>query len=208
MKKRFSTHTGRVVALRRSNVDTDQIIPAEYCKVVTREGLGRGLFARWRADADFVLNRPRHVGSTIMIAGPNFGTGSSREHAVWALRDWGFMAVISARFGDIFMRNALRNGLVPVRLPEEVIERLMDRAEADPGLTVTVDLAACQVAAGGEFWPFDVDEQARRLVLAGRDEIDETLRHEADLVRYEAARPFWLPDLTPGDLVRDRVAAW
>src|SRR5262252_983322 len=141
----FVTHTGRAVPLRRSNVDTDQIIPAVYLKRVTREGFGDGLFAAWREDPSFVLNQPRYAGATILVAGTDFGTGSSREHAVWALTDYGFRAVIAPRFGDIFRTNATKAGLLPVVLPEATVTALQDAAEADPDTEVTVDLATRMV---------------------------------------------------------------
>ena len=143
----FNTHTGRAISLRRGNVDTDQIIPAEYLKRVTRTGFADGLFAAWRADPEFVLNQPHAVGATVLVAGPDFGIGSSREHAVWALLDYGFRAVISARFGDIFRNNSVQAGLLPVRLPEEKVTALADLVEADPQTQVTVDLAGREVRA-------------------------------------------------------------
>src|SRR5512142_1943452 len=136
----FITHAGRAVPLRRSNVDTDQIIPAEYLKQVSRTGFGKGLFAAWREDPSFVLNQPQYAGATILVAGPNFGTGSSREHAVWALTDYGFTAVVSPRFGDIFRNNATKAGLVPVQVDAEVGRRLLDAITADPTLELTVDI--------------------------------------------------------------------
>src|SRR5437762_9741337 len=145
----FTTHTGRAVPLRRSSVDTDQIIPSEYLKRVSRAGFGDGLFATWRADPGFVLNRPESKGATILVAGPDFGIGSSRQHAVWALADYGFRAVISARFGDIFYNNAIQEGLLPVLLPAGTVTSLQDAIEADPALPVTVDLAGREVRAGG-----------------------------------------------------------
>src|SRR5438552_12457742 len=143
----FTTHTGRAVSLRRSNVDTDQIIPSDYLKRVSRAGFGDGLFAAWRADPGFVLNRPESQGATVLVAGPDFGIGSSRQHAVWALADYGFRAVISARFGDIFYNNSAQVGLIPVLLPEETVTALADLVEADPQTTVTVDLAEREVRA-------------------------------------------------------------
>ena len=138
----FTTHTGRALPLRRSNVDTDQIIPAEYLKRVTRTGFGEGLFAAWREDPAFVLNDPAYAGATIVLAGPDFGIGSSREHAVWALQDYGFRVVVASRFGDIFAGNATKAGLLPVQLPEEVVKALHDAVEADPGTEITIDLDA------------------------------------------------------------------
>src|SRR5919206_1775234 len=144
---KFTVHTGTGVPLRRSNVDTDQIIPAEYLKRVTKTGFADGLFSAWRADPAFVLNDPAYAGASILVAGPEFGTGSSREHAVWALRDWGFRAVLSPRFGDIFRGNALKEGLLPVELELPIIEQLWDLTESDPSVTVTVDLILREVRA-------------------------------------------------------------
>ncbi len=196
----FTTHTGRAVALRRSNVDTDQIIPAEYLKRVSRTGFGDGLFASWRADPDFVLNQPAAQGATILVAGPVFGIGSSREHAVWALMDYGFRAVISSRFGDIFRTNATKGGLLPVRLAEDTVTVLLDAVEADPAVTVTVHLGTREVTAqwadGTAALPaavFDIDEYTRWRLMEGLDDISLTLRHGSDIARYESSRPAWLP---------------
>ncbi len=195
----FTSHAGRAVALRRSNVDTDQIIPAEYLKRVSRTGFGDGLFASWRADPDFVLNQPAAEGATILVAGPDFGIGSSREHAVWALMDYGFRVVIASRFGDIFRTNATKGGLLPVRLPEETVTALADLIEADPALVVTVDLAARQVSAGLPGGPaklaagFEIDGYTRWRLMEGLDDISLTLRHADDITRYESGRPGWLP---------------
>ena len=196
----FTTHTGRAVALRRSNVDTDQIIPAEYLKRVSRTGFGDGLFASWRADPDFVLNQPTAQGATILVAGPDFGIGSSREHAVWALMDYGFRAVISPRFGDIFRTSATKGGLLPVRLPEGTVTALLDAVEADPAVTVIVDLGAREVTAqradGTAALPaavFDIDDYTRWRLMEGLDDISLTLRHGDDIARYEGSRPAWLP---------------
>jgi 3-isopropylmalate/(R)-2-methylmalate dehydratase small subunit len=195
----FVTHTGRAVALRRANVDTDQIIPAEYLKRVTRTGFGDGLFAAWRADPGFVLNQPEAAGATVLVAGPDFGIGSSREHAVWALLDYGFRAVISARFGDIFRNNSVQAGLLPVRLPEQTVTALADAVEADPQTLVTVDLAAREVRAeqaGGVVRvsaPIEIDDYTRWRLMEGLDDISLTLRHAEDITRYEQGRPDWLP---------------
>src|SRR3954471_23833048 len=151
---KFTVHTGTALPLRRSNVDTDQIIPAEYLKRVTKTGFADGLFNAWRADPAFVLNDPAFTGASILVAGPEFGTGSSREHAVWALRDWGFRSVISPRFGDIFRGNALKDGLLPVELELSAVEALWDATEADPNLSVTVDLVTREVRAGAAVWTF------------------------------------------------------
>ena len=189
----FTAHTGRAVPLRRSNVDTDQIIPAEYLKRITRTGFEDGLFAAWRADPDFVLNNGSYDGASVLIAGPDFGTGSSREHAVWALQDYGFRAVIAPRFGDIFRGNATKAGLLPVVLPADVVERLQDLVEADPGTEVTVDLTARQVRAGDLEADFDIDDYTRWRLLEGLDDIGLTLTREGDISRFEATRASWLP---------------
>ncbi len=199
-------HTGRGVALRRSDVDTDQIIPAAYCKRLTKSGYADGLFAEWRTDPDFALNRPAAAGATVLVASHNFGTGSSREHAVWALGDWGFAAVIAVSFGDIFLRNAWRNGLLAVTLPADTVAGLADRVDADPRLEITVDVAGRQVRAGGRWYAFDVDDRARWLVLNGLDDMDVTLRSEAKIAVHERNRPYWLPGLAPG-AVADRLPA-
>jgi 3-isopropylmalate/(R)-2-methylmalate dehydratase small subunit len=190
---KFTVHTGTAVPLRRSNVDTDQIIPAEYLKRVTKTGFADGLFNAWRADPAFVLNNPAHEGASILVAGPEFGTGSSREHAVWALRDWGFRAVIAPRFGDIFRGNALKDGLLPVELELPAVEALWDAVDADPALPVTVDLEAREVRAGGEIWAFPLDDFSRWRLLEGLDDIGLTLRHEAAVGAYEKGRPEWMP---------------
>jgi len=195
----FVTHTGRAMPLRRSNVDTDQIIPAVYLKRVTREGFGDGLFAAWREDPSFVLNQPRYAGATILAAGPDFGTGSSREHAVWALLDYGFRAVIAPRFGDIFRTNATKAGLLPVVLPTKTVALIQDAAEAEPPAEVTVDLAGREVrVAGGGLAgplaePFEIDDYTRWRLMEGLDDIGLTLRHEAAIAAFESGRPAWLP---------------
>jgi 3-isopropylmalate/(R)-2-methylmalate dehydratase small subunit len=190
---KFTVHTGTAVPLRRSNVDTDQIIPAEYLKRVTKTGFADGLFNAWRADPAFVLNNPAHEGASILVAGPEFGTGSSREHAVWALRDWGFRAVIAPRFGDIFRGNALKDGLLPVELELPAVEALWDAVDADPALPVTVDLEAREVRAGREIWAFPLDDFSRWRLLEGLDDIGLTLRHEAAVGAYEKGRREWMP---------------
>jgi 3-isopropylmalate/(R)-2-methylmalate dehydratase small subunit len=192
--EKFSVHTGTVVPLRRSNVDTDQIIPAVYLKRVTRTGFEDGLFSAWRAnEPDFVLNRPAHHGATILVAGPDFGTGSSREHAVWALHDYGFRAVISPRFADIFRGNSLKAGLLTVELPEKIVQRLWDDVEADPSTLVTVDLVERQVRWSGEVHDFELDDYARWRLLEGLDDIGLTLRHTDAIAEYEQSRKPWLP---------------
>jgi 3-isopropylmalate/(R)-2-methylmalate dehydratase small subunit len=190
--------TGRAVPLDRSDVDTDQIIPAEWLKRVERTGFGRGLFASWRDQRDFVLNRPEHSGATILVAGPNFGTGSSREHAVWALTDYGFEAVISARFGDIFRNNATKSGLVPATVDAATAAAIMSAVAADPDLEVTVDVERGVVSApaAGLEAPFELDDFARYRFLEGLDDIGLTLRHQADIDDYEGRRPGWLPTTT------------
>jgi 3-isopropylmalate/(R)-2-methylmalate dehydratase small subunit len=191
---KFTVHTGTAVPLRRSNVDTDQIIPAVYLKRVTRTGFEDGLFSAWRAnEPDFVLNQPRFDGATILVAGPDFGTGSSREHAVWALTDYGFKAVISPRFGDIFRGNSLKAGLLTVVLTEKIVQRLWDDIDDDPATQVTVDLVECQVRWSGEVHGFDLDDYTRWRLLEGLDDIGLTLRHTDKITAYEAARRPWLP---------------
>src|SRR3989440_11174715 len=177
--KPFVTHAGRAVPLRRSNVDTDQIIPAEYLKRVSRTGFGKGLFAAWREDPSFVLNQPQYAGATILVAGPNFGTGSSREHAVWALTDYGFRAVISPRFGDIFRNNSTKAGLVPVQVPAEVGESLLRAIEADPSLEITVDIERRTVSApaAGIEAEFPIDDFTQYRLLEGLDDVGLTLRY-------------------------------
>ena len=195
----FVTHTGRAVPLRRTNVDTDQIIPAVYLKRVTRDGFGEGLFAAWREDPSFVLNQPRYQGATILVAGTDFGTGSSREHAVWALLDYGFRAVIAPRFGDIFRNNSTKAGLLPVVLPEKVVALIQDAAEAEPPAQVTVDLdarrCASSAAASPRTWwsPFQIDDYTRWRLMEGLDDIGLTLRHEDAIAAFEATRPSFLP---------------
>src|SRR6202166_3046999 len=191
----FVTHTGRALPLRRTNVDTDQIIPAVYLKRVTRDGFGDGLFAAWREDPAFVLNQPRYEGATILVAGRDFGTGSSREHAVWALTDYGFRAVIAPRFGDILRTNATKAGLLPVILPEAAVAALQDAIETDPGTEITVDLGARVVLAdaAGVRAPFDLDDYTRWRLMEGLDDIGLTLRHTEDITAFELSRPAWLP---------------
>jgi 3-isopropylmalate/(R)-2-methylmalate dehydratase small subunit len=193
----FTTHTGTAVPLRRSDVDTDQIIPAVYLKRVTRTGFEDGLFAAWRADPDFVLNRPQHAGASILVAGENFGTGSSREHAVWALQNYGFRAVLSSRFADIFRGNSLKGGLLTAEVEQSVIDQLWALVEADPSTEVTVDLVARQVRAGSLRAPFDIDDYGRWRLLEGLDDIGLTLRHADALRDFESSRPSWLPTTTP-----------
>jgi 3-isopropylmalate/(R)-2-methylmalate dehydratase small subunit len=195
--EKFTVHTGTAVPLRRSNVDTDQIIPAEYLKRVTRTGFEDGLFAAWRKDPDFVLNRSEYGGSSILVAGADFGTGSSREHAVWALQDHGFRAVLSPRFGDIFRGNAGKSGLLTARVEHDVVEGLWATVEADPSTPVTVDLVARQVIAGEVVAALDVDDYTRWRLLEGLDDIGLTLRHVDEIERFEAGRPPHLPRTVP-----------
>ncbi|MFD9375100.1 3-isopropylmalate dehydratase small subunit [Streptomyces sp. NPDC059999] len=185
----FTTHTGRAVPLRRSNVDTDQIIPAHWLKKITRDGFEDGLFEAWRKDPEFVTNRPERAGATVLVAGPDFGTGSSREHAVWALQNFGFKTVISSRFADIFRGNSLKNGLLTVVLPQETVERLWKLTEADPDAEITVDLVDRQVRAEGVEAEFELDDNARWRLLEGLDDISLTLQNEADIATYESTRP-------------------
>jgi 3-isopropylmalate/(R)-2-methylmalate dehydratase small subunit len=191
----FISHTGRVLPLRRSNVDTDQIIPAEYLKCVSRAGFGDGLFAAWREDPSFVLNEPAYQGATVLVAGTDFGIGSSREHAVWALVDYGFRVVVAPRFGDIFRSNSTKAGLLPVQLPEETVAALQDAAEADPSAEVIVDLEAREVrhATAPIQAPFDIDDYTRWRLMEGLDDIGLTLRYADDVGRFEEGRPAWLP---------------
>ncbi len=192
------THTGRAVPLRRSDVDTDQIIPSDWLKRVERTGFGAGLFSEWRADPGFVLEQPQYAGASVLVAGENFGTGSSREHAVWALQDYGFAAVVSPRFGDIFRNNALKGGLVPVQLTGEQVSRLWELVEADPALEVTVDLGARKLRAGDLVAAFEIDDFTRWRLMEGLDDIGLTLRNEADISAYEADRPSYKPSITVG----------
>jgi 3-isopropylmalate/(R)-2-methylmalate dehydratase small subunit len=193
---KFTVHTGTAVPLRRSNVDTDQIIPAVYLKRVTRTGFEDGLFNAWRTnEPGFVLNQPRFQQASILVAGPDFGTGSSREHAVWALTDYGFKVVISPRFGDIFRGNSLKAGLLTVELAEKIVQRLWDDIEDDPTTEVTVDLIERQVRWAGEVHDFALDDYSRWRLLEGLDDIGLTLRHSEEIATYEARRPTWLPSV-------------
>jgi 3-isopropylmalate/(R)-2-methylmalate dehydratase small subunit len=191
----FIAHTGRVMPLRRANVDTDQIIPAVYLKRVSRAGFGEGLFAAWREDPSFVLNQPAYSGADVLVAGTDFGIGSSREHAVWALTDYGFRVVIAPRFGDIFRNNATKAGLLPVVLSAAVVDSLQSAAESDPAVTVTVDLESRSVRseAAGIEEKFEIDDYTRWRLMEGLDDIGLTLRHEPDIAVYESRRPAFLP---------------
>ena len=191
--EKFTKHTGIGVPLRQSNVDTDQIIPAVYLKRVTRTGFEDGLFGAWRNDPGFILNKPEYDGVSILVAGPDFGTGSSREHAVWALMDYGFKVVLSSRFADIFRGNSGKAGLLAAQVDQEVVEKLWAMVEADPSTPVTVDLEAREVRAGDLVAPFDIDDYTRWRLLEGLDDIGITLSHEDDIAAYEASRPSWKP---------------
>jgi 3-isopropylmalate/(R)-2-methylmalate dehydratase small subunit len=195
--EKFTVHTGRVLPLRRSDVDTDQIIPAVWLKKVTRTGFGAGLFETWRADPEFVLHRPEHRGATILVGGPNFGTGSSREHAVWALQDHGFRAVISAKFADIFRGNAAKGGLLTVELPQDAVEELWQLVEERPDTPVTVDLETRSITAGSWWREFDIDDYTRWRLLEGLDDIGLTMRHIDAIDGFELRRPGWHPTTVP-----------
>ena len=187
--------TGRALPLDRSDVDTDQIIPSDWLKRVERTGFGMGLFAEWRDDRDFVLNRPEHAGAEILVAGPNFGVGSSREHAVWALLDYGFRAVVSPRFGDIFRSNATKSGLVPAQVETAFGRRLLDAVNADPDLEVAVDVERLVVGApaAGLEGGFELDAFTQRRLLEGLDDVSLTLRHADAIAAFESRRVAWLP---------------
>jgi 3-isopropylmalate/(R)-2-methylmalate dehydratase small subunit len=189
--------TGTAVPLDRSDVDTDQIIPSDWLKKVERTGFAEGLFSEWREDPSFVLNQDRFAGATILVAGPNFGTGSSREHATWALQDWGFDVVVSSRFADIFRNNCTKIGLLPVVLPTEVVQRLLAAVDADPTLEITVDVEERTVWVPGLDLsePFPLDDFTRHRFLEGLDDVGLTLRHEAEISAHEARRPSYLPSL-------------
>ena len=195
--KKFTAHTGTAVPLRRSNVDTDQIIPAVYLKRVTRSGFEDGLFAAWRSDPDFVLNRDEYKNGTILIAGVDFGTGSSREHAVWALQNYGFKVVISSRFADIFRGNSLKGGLLTVILPQPEVESLWDLIEAKPDTQITVDLAGKKVSYDGKEIPFEIDDYSRWRLMEGLDDIGLTLQHVDKIAAFEEKRPVFKPKTLP-----------
>jgi 3-isopropylmalate/(R)-2-methylmalate dehydratase small subunit len=190
---KITTHTGTALPLRRSNVDTDQIIPAVYLKRVTRTGFDDGLFSAWRSDPEFVLNKPEHEGVSILVAGPDFGTGSSREHAVWALMDYGFKVVLSSRFADIFRGNSGKAGLLAAQVEQDVVEQIWALVEAEPATRVTVDLANREVRAGDLVAPFQIDDYTRWRLLEGLDDIGITLGHEEHIAAHEARRPVWKP---------------
>lgn len=192
----FSSHTGIGVPLRRSNVDTDQIIPAHFLKRVARTGFEDGLFSRWREDETFVLNIPAFSAGSVLVAGPDFGTGSSREHAVWALMQYGFRVVIAARFGDIFRGNSGKQGLLCAQVPQDDVELIWKYLENDPGAEVTVDLPARLVTAGSITATFEVDDYTAWRLENGFDDISLTLRHQADIDTFEATRPSYKPSAT------------
>ena len=192
----FTTHTGIGVPLRRSNVDTDQIIPAVYLKRVTRTGFEDGLFAAWRKDETFILNNPSYAAGSVLVAGADFGTGSSREHAVWALLNYGFRVVLSSRFADIFRGNSGKQGLLTAQLAQDDIELIWKYLENEPGASVTVDLVSRTVTAGDIVAPFEVDDYTRWRLLEGLDDISLTLRHEQDVTEFETRRPAYKPSTT------------
>jgi 3-isopropylmalate/(R)-2-methylmalate dehydratase small subunit len=200
---RFTTVTGIAAPMSRPNVDTDQIIPKQFLKRIERTGYGPFLFYDWRFEADgvterpdFELNREPWRGAPVLIAGRNFGSGSSREHAVWALQDYGIRAVVAPSFSDIFYSNSLKGGLLPIRLSEQVVERWLDAAQEEPGLQATVDLDACTVTFNGEVQHFDIDPESRHRLLDGLDDISLTLEHDADIATFEQTRPAYLPTTT------------
>ena len=195
--EKFIKHTGTGVPLRRSNVDTDQIIPAVYLKRVTRNGFEDGLFSAWRNDPEFVLNKDEYKGGTVLVAGPEFGTGSSREHAVWALQNYGFKAVISSRFADIFRGNSLKGGLLTVILPQEAVEAIWQAVEAAPSTAITVDLDTRTVSYNDVSVPFELDDYTRWRLMEGLDDIGLTLKHTDSIDAFEAKRPSYKPTTLP-----------
>lgn len=195
--EKFISHTGRAVPLRRSNVDTDQIIPAVYLKRITRSGFEDGLFSAWRSDPEFVLNQSQYQGGTILVAGADFGTGSSREHAVWALQNYGFKVVISSRFADIFRGNSLKGGLLTVILAQEEVEALWKATEADPAMEITVDLDKREVRYQSKVVSFDLDEYTRWRLMEGLDDIGLTLRKLDSVLEFEKKRAEFKPKTLP-----------
>ena len=195
--EKFISHTGTAVPLRRSNVDTDQIIPAVYLKRVTKSGFEDGLFAAWRNDPDFVLNKPEFKGGTVLVAGVDFGTGSSREHAVWALQNYGFKVVISSRFADIFRGNSQKAGLLTVVLPQAEVEKLWSAIESNPATKLTVDLGAKTVSWDGNSVGFEIDDYTRWRLMEGLDDIGLTLKNISDVDSYESKRPTFKPKTLP-----------
>ena len=195
--EKFSTHTGIAAPLRQSNVDTDQIIPAVYLKRITKTGFEDALFAQWRTQDDFVLNQDAYRSASILVAGPDFGTGSSREHAVWALRDYGFKVVISPRFADIFRGNSGKQGLLAAQVEQSDVDLLWKQIEAEPEVPTTVDLAARTVSVGNVTVPFQIDDYTAWRLAEGLDDIGLTLQHEDRIREFEAQRPAWLPTTLP-----------
>ena len=195
--EKFIKHVGTGVPLRRSNVDTDQMIPAVYLKRVTRSGFEDGLFSAWRSEPDFVLNQAQYKSGTILVAGPEFGTGSSREHAVWALQNYGFKVVISSRFADIFRGNSLKSGLLTVVLPQEIVDELWSAIEADPSLEIAVDLDSRTVSYAGKSASFELDDYTRWRLMEGLDDIGLTLKHTDAIDEFEAKRPSFKPTTLP-----------
>ncbi|MBK4119572.1 3-isopropylmalate dehydratase small subunit [Kocuria rhizophila] len=195
--EKFSTHCGVGAPLKQSNVDTDQIIPAVYLKRITKTGFDDALFAGWRGDPEFVLNRPEYEGASVLVAGSDFGTGSSREHAVWALRDYGFRVVISSRFADIFRGNSGKQGLLAAQVEQSDVELLWKLMEEQPGVELEVDLESRTVACGGVGVPFQIDDYTRWRLMEGLDDIGLTLQHEEDIEAYEEARPSFKPTTLP-----------
>lgn len=195
--EKFTTVTGIAAPLTRSNVDTDQIIPAVYLKRVTKTGFEDALFAAWRQDPDFVLNQPAFQGAKVLVAGPDFGTGSSREHAVWALRDFGFQVILSPRFGDIFRGNSGKQGLLAAQITEEDTKKIWAKIDEQPGIEITVDLVAQTATIGDLTVSFEIDDYTRWRLLEGLDDIGLTLRNEAQITRFEAARESWRPRTLP-----------
>jgi len=195
--EKFLSHTGTAIPLRRSNVDTDQIIPAVYLKRVTKSGFEDGLFSAWRSDPEFVLNKSEYQGATILVAGPDFGTGSSREHAVWALQNYGFKVVLSSRFADIFRGNSQKAGLLTVLLPQDVIEAIWQTIEKDPKTAVTVDLEGKTVRYGDQSVPFQIDDYTRWRLMEGLDDIGLTLKKIDEVGAFEAKRASYKPVTLP-----------
>ena len=196
--EKFTSHTGVGVPMRRSNVDTDQIIPAVYLKRITRTGFDDALFAAWRKDPTFVLNDPAYAKGSVLVAGPDFGTGSSREHAVWALKDYGFRVVLAPKFGDIFRSNSGKQGLVTGVISQEDCEALWKYLETEPGAELTVSLEEMTVTGGGATYPFEVDDYTRWRLMEGLDDIGLTLRSEDAITEFEAQRPAWKPKTLVG----------
>lgn len=200
----FRVQKGRGVPMRRSDIDTDQITPARFCKRITKSGYADALFADLRKEPDFSLNHPERKGSKVLISGPNFGTGSSREHAVWSLRDWGFTAVIAESFGDIFYRNSFKNGLLPVALEANAVESIMQASEQDASTQITIDLEQKKISVSSQEWQFDVSDHGRRMLLDGQDEISSTLEWESEISFYEKNRPDSMPRFQRTPLNTDR----